>query len=108
MTEKEMIAAWEKQQESIKYLVGDKRKKDPLNRWMAKPIDNPTLSKEESLRIARMIDPNYEPKEEEEKQPTREEMSSFAAMIDQDTKAILLHPELQPQAAMEREAFMRK
>ena len=29
-------------------------------------------------------------------------------MIDADTKAILKHPDMQPQAAMEREAFLRK
>lgn len=40
--------------------------------------------------------------------PTREEINDFAAMIDRDTKAILLHPELQPQAAIEREEFLRK
>lgn len=106
MTEKEMIAAWEAQQKRIKESLNPR--KNPLEHWEARPIDNPTLTKEESLKFARMIDPNYEPKEEEEKQPTREEINDFAAMIDRDTKAILLHPELQPQAAIEREEFLRK
>lgn len=38
----------------------------------------------------------------------QEEINSFAAMINADTKAILKHPDMEPQAAMEREAFMRK
>ncbi|WP_294596059.1 hypothetical protein [uncultured Phocaeicola sp.] len=38
----------------------------------------------------------------------QEEINSFAAAINKDTKAILKHPDMQPQAAMEREAFLRK
>lgn len=36
------------------------------------------------------------------------ETRDFAAAINADTKAILKHPDMQPQAAMEREAFLRK
>lgn len=38
----------------------------------------------------------------------QEEINSFAAAINKGTKAILKHPDMQPQAAMEREAFLRK
>lgn len=38
----------------------------------------------------------------------QEEINSFAAAINKGTKAILKHPDMEPQAAMEREAFMRK
>ena len=38
----------------------------------------------------------------------QEEINSFAAAINSDTRAILKHPDMQPQAAMEREAFLRK
>lgn len=38
----------------------------------------------------------------------QEEIDSFAAAINKDTQAILRHPDMQPQAAMEREAFLRK
>ena len=55
-----------------------------------------------------MINPDYVHEEVSVEAPTREELDGFAAMIDADTKAILKHPDMQPQAAMEREAFLRK
>ena len=83
MTEKEMIAAWEAQQ---------KRIKESLN----------------PRHFAQMINPDYVHEEVSVEAPTREELDGFAAMIDADTKAILKHPDMQPQAAMERETFLRK
>ena len=38
----------------------------------------------------------------------QEEINDFSAAINADTKAILKHPDMQPQAAMERESFLRK
>lgn len=106
MTEKEMIAAWEKQQKRIKESLNPR--KNTLETWTPHNYSVEPLSEEESLHFAQMINPDYVHEEVKVEAPTREEINDFAAMIDRDTKAILLHPELQPQAAIEREEFLRK
>ena len=106
MTEKEMIAAWEKQQKKIKESLNPR--KNTLETWTPHNYSVEPLSEEESLHFAQMINPDYVHEEVSVEAPTREELDGFAAMIDADTKAILKHPDMQPQAAMEREAFMRK
>lgn len=55
-----------------------------------------------------MINPDYVHEEVSVEAPTREELDDFAAAINKDTQAVLKHPDMQPQAAMEREAFLRK
>ena len=106
MTEKEMIAAWEKQQKRIKESLN--QRKNTLETWTPHNYSVEPLSEEESLHFAQMINPDYVHEEVKVEAPTREEINDFAAMIDRDTKAILLHPELQPQAAIEREELLRK
>ena len=106
MTEKEMIAAWEAQQKRIKESLNPR--KNTLETWTPHNHSVEPLSEEETLHFAQMINPDYVHEEVKVEVPTREEINDFAAMIDRDTKAILLHPELQPQAAIEREEFLRK
>ncbi len=69
-------------------------------------ISHNSLSKEDSLRIAKQICPDYK-EQEQEKQITKDECSNIADMINADTKAILKHPELGEYQAMEREQFMK-
>ena len=38
----------------------------------------------------------------------QEEINSFAAAINMDTKVILKHPDMEPQAAMALESFLRE
>lgn len=106
MTEKEMIAAWEAQQKRIKESLNPR--KNALESWTPHNYSAKPLNEEESLRIAQMINPGYEHEEVSVEAPTREELDDFAAAIDMDTRAILKHPDMQPQAAMEREAFLRQ
>lgn len=106
MTEKEMIAAWESQQKRIKESLNPR--KNTLETWTPHNYSVEPLSEEESLHFAQMINPDYVHEEVSVEAPAREELDGFAAMIDADTKAILKHPDMQPQAAMEREAFLRK
>lgn len=106
MTEKEMIAAWEAQKKRIKESLNPR--KNTLETWTPHNYSVEPLSEEESLHFAQMINPDYVHEEVSVEAPTREELDGFAAMIDADTKAILRYPDMQPRAAMEREAFLRK
>lgn len=106
MTEKEMIAAWEAQQKKIKESLNPR--KNTLETWTPHNYSVEPLSEEESLHFAQMINPDYVHEEVKVEDPTREELDDFAAAINADTKAILKHPDMQPQAAIERESFMRK
>lgn len=106
MTEKEMIAAWEAQQKRIKESLNPR--KNTLETWTPHSYSVEPLSEEESLHFAQMINPDYVHEEVSVEAPTREELDDFAAAINADTRAILKHPDMQPKAAMEREAFLRK
>ena len=56
MTEKEMIAAWEKQQKRIKESLNPR--KNTLETWTPHNYSVEPLSEEESLHFAQMINPD--------------------------------------------------
>ena len=70
MTEKEMIAAWEKQQKRIKESLNPR--KNVLETWTPHNYSVEPLSEEESLHFAQMINPDYVHEEVSVEAPTHE------------------------------------